>query len=67
MKFSIKLSEETKAKLYKIAKGAAIAGLGAALVAVAEMLGAMEFGAWTPWAVALASVLVNAAKVVKGL
>ena len=63
----MKLSKETKAKLYKIAKGAAIAGLGAAFVAIAEMLGATEFGAWTPWAVALSSVLVNAAKVLKGI
>ena len=63
----MKLSEETKAKLYKIAKGAAIAALGASLVAVAEMLGAMEFGAWTPWAVALASILIYLAKVMKGL
>lgn len=61
------MSPDTKAKLYKIAKGACIAGLGAALVAVAEMLKVTEFGEWTPWAVAGASILLNVAKVLKGL
>jgi hypothetical protein len=58
-----KLSPEMKEQLVKIAKGAMISGLGALLVAFAEGLKVADFGAYTPVAVAVASILVNTAKV----
>ena len=47
-------------KLVSILKGAAIAGAGAAGVYFFSNLADMDFGAFTPAVVALASVVVNA-------
>ena len=61
------LTEEQKDKLKKIAKGAALAFLGAGLVSLAQYLSQSDFGVWTPWLQAGASMLLNIAKVLKNL
>ena len=45
-----------------VLKGAGIAGLGAVLAYVVEFCGNTDFGELTPVIVALASILVNAAR-----
>jgi hypothetical protein len=44
----------------KIGKGALIAGAGAGAIYLVQTVGALDFGIYTPAAVALASILVNA-------
>jgi hypothetical protein len=45
-----------------ILTGAGIAGAGAFLTFLAESLGKLNFGEWTPFVVAFLSIVVNAAK-----
>jgi len=52
----------TKENLVKIAKGAGIALGGALLVYVAEVLPEIDFGVYTPLAVAIGGVLINAGR-----
>jgi hypothetical protein len=54
--------EILKLKLIKLAKGAVIAGLGAALAYFADGLEGVDFGEWTPIVVAGFSVFVNAVR-----
>jgi len=54
------MKDRMKIKLIKLAKGAVIAGLGAMLAYMAEGLQGIDFGEWTPIAVAGFSVAVNA-------
>ena len=61
------MSEEMKAKVVKILKGAAIAALAAGLTTGAQLLTQTDFGSKTPLVMFLASVLVNAAKVMAKL
>lgn len=49
----------TKENLIKIAKGAGIAGIGAILVYLTEAIPGIDFGIYTPIAVAIFSILVN--------
>jgi hypothetical protein len=51
-----------KENLVKIAKGAGIAIGGALLVYVAEVLPQVDFGVYTPLAVAVGGILINAAR-----
>jgi hypothetical protein len=46
-------------KWYKIGKGALIAMAGALAVYIPEAVNAVEWGTWTPFVVAAASILVN--------
>ena len=46
----------------KILKGAIIAGGGAFVVAVAQYVSNQDFGQWTPFVVAMCSVIINAVK-----
>ena len=46
----------------KIGKGALIAGGGAVLVYLVEILPQVEFGAWTAAAVATGGILINLAR-----
>lgn len=49
----------SKEDLLSIVKGALVAGSGAALIYAVQMIGALNFGIWTPAAGALSSILVN--------
>jgi len=44
---------------YKILKGAGIAGAGAILVYLIQIIPNVDFGAWTPVAVAVGGILAN--------
>jgi hypothetical protein len=46
--------------LIKISKGAVIAGLGAGLIFLLQGVAGMDFGVYTPIAVALSSIAINA-------
>ena len=48
--------------LLKILKGAAVAVAGALLTYIATIVTQIDFGAYTPVVVAIASILVNAAR-----
>lgn len=65
--WSLKLSDENKAKIKSIIKGALIAGAGLALVSAAEALKVADFGDNQALAVAVASILVNVGKVLAKL
>lgn len=57
-----------KEDFQKILKGMAIAIGGAIVTYFAEIIGQVDFGTWTPVAVAIASILINAArKFLKGI
>lgn len=43
----------------KIGKGALIAGGGAVIVYLAEVIPIVDFGKWTPWITAISSILIN--------
>lgn len=43
----------------KIGKGALIAGGGAIIVYLAEVIPTADFGKWTPWITAISSILIN--------
>lgn len=47
----------------RIVKGAMIAVAGALVVYIADIVPTIDFGIWTPLAVALASVAVNALRI----
>jgi len=49
-----------KTKLKKIGKGAAIAGAGAVLTYLLGELPSIDFGHYTAFATAIASILINA-------
>lgn len=51
-----------KEDLAKIGKGAGIALAGALVVYIAEVVPNVDFGAYTPVVVAIAGILVNAAR-----
>jgi hypothetical protein len=53
----------TQEQMTKIFKGAAIAGAGAAGIYGLEALASLNFGIWTPAAVAVLSILINIVKV----
>jgi len=57
-----KKGELNKEDLMKIGKGAVIAGVGAALVFIAEALPSVNFGEYQPVAIVVSSVLVNVAR-----
>lgn len=50
----------TQEKWLKIGKGALIAMAGALVVYIPEAVSSVEWGTWTPFVVAVASILVNA-------
>ena len=50
-------------KAKKVGVGAIMAGLGAGVVAALQFLQGLDFGSYTPFIVALASILINAARV----
>lgn len=54
------IKDRMKLKLIKLFKGALIAGLGAAMAYMAEGLQGVDFGEWTPIAVAGFAVVINA-------
>lgn len=45
--------------IIKVSKGAALAGMGAAITYLAEWASGTDFGEWTPIVVAAAAVAVN--------
>lgn len=53
----------TQEQWYKIGKGALIAMAGALAVYIPEVVAAVDWGAWAPFAVAVASILVNALRI----
>ena len=56
------MSEETKTKLIKTAKGALIAGGGVALTYFLQIAGSLDFGVYSALAAGLAAALINAVK-----
>ena len=46
----------------KVGKGALIAGVGAVLIYIAEVIPGIDFGLWTPVAVAVGGVITNFAR-----
>lgn len=49
----------SKEDIAKILKGAAVAGIGAAITYLAQNVGSLNFGIYTPVVTAVAAVLVN--------
>ncbi len=60
------LDPVTRDRVYRTIRGAVIAFLGAGTVAGLHAVAGMDFGAATPFAVALISVLINALHVHTG-
>jgi hypothetical protein len=58
----MKFSDETKAQLVKLAKGAAIAALAAVLTYAETHAGDVDFGQWTPIVVSVNAVVINLAR-----
>ena len=54
---------ETKAKMWKVVKGALIAGAGVAFTFFLQAVGAMDFGPYSVMVAGLASILANLIKV----
>ena len=54
------MNTDTKQKLLKALKGAAIAGGGVALTYFLEAISSLDFGAYTAMVVGVASVAINA-------
>lgn len=57
------MKDEALKQLTKIGKGAIIAGLGAGVIALLQFVQGADFGMYTPAVVAIASILINAARV----
>lgn len=55
--------DEIFKKAKKIGMGALMAGMGAGVVTALQFLQGMDFGSYTPVVVALAAILINAARV----
>lgn len=53
------MKDETKNKLIKTAKGAAIAGGGVALTYFLQVVGSMDFGMYSALVAGVAAVLIN--------
>ena len=51
-----------KATLGKIGRGALIAGGGTAIIYILQVISSMDFGQFTPLAVAIASIGINVCK-----
>ena len=60
------MQQKAKDDLYRILKGAIMAGLGATVVFAANAAMGMDFGPATPYVVAIASIILNTLHVATG-